>query len=249
MEAPPRAALPWRMAADPDKPTLSERFTRAVIKADSRPSVEDEGPQTVEELEAAVAHADDTERLIGLAAAPLAGLVAILVVSSIGTKAGKPTSSVDSTLTLVLFGLAIIMLVSAWFRKRLYLGIACALYGLSIFNLHYWEFGIPFLLIGSWYLVRAYRLSQKLKLAKAEGVHRLRAIRWSGDPAGPTEQALHPTGHRTAQADQADQAGASRRRPTTDGSAPCDHPGDPDGHRCASHGTRQGPAGRPGPFG
>src|SRR5665213_2930437 len=88
---PPRAALPWRMAADPDKPTLSERFTRAVI-----------------------------------------------------------------------------MLGSAWFRKRLFLGIACALYGLSVFNLHYWGFGVPFLLIGSWYLVRAYRFQQKLKLAKAD---------------------------------------------------------------------------------
>ena len=73
----------------------------------------------------------------------------------------------DSTLTLVLFGLALIILASAWFRKRLFLGIACALYGLSIFNLHYWGFGVPFLLIGSWYLVRAYRLGQKLKLAKA----------------------------------------------------------------------------------
>src|SRR5450631_2749585 len=152
------------MAADPDKPTLSERFTRAVIKADSRPNAEPQGPETVEELEAAVSHADDRERLIGLAAAPLAGLVA----SSLGSKAAKPTSSVDSSLVLVLFGLAFIMLGSAWFRKRLFLGISCALYGLSVFNLHYWGFGVPFLLIGSWYLVRAYRLGQKLKLAKAD---------------------------------------------------------------------------------
>ena len=156
------------MAADPDKPTLSERFTRAVIKADSRPAAEVQGPETVEELEEAVARADDKERLIGLAAAPLAGLVAIVVASSLGSKAGKPASSVDSSLVLVLFGLAFIMLASAWFRKRLFLGIACALYGLSVFNLHYWGFGVPFLLIGSWYLIRAYRLGQKLKLAKAE---------------------------------------------------------------------------------
>jgi hypothetical protein len=156
------------MAADPDKPTLSERFTRAVIKADSRPTTEPEAPQTVEELEEAVAHADDKERLIGLSVAPLAGLIAILVVSTMGAKAAHPTSQVDSTLVLVLFGLAFIMLASAWFRKRLYLGIACALYGLSIFNLHYWGFGVPYLLIGSWYLVRAYRLGQKLKLAKAD---------------------------------------------------------------------------------
>jgi hypothetical protein len=156
------------MAADPDKPSLSERFTRAVIKADSRPTPEAQGPETVEELEEAISHADDRERLIGLAAAPLAGLVAIIVASSLGSKAGKPTSSVDSSLVLVLFGLAFVMLASAWFRKRLFLGIACALYGLSVFNLHYWGFGVPFLLIGSWYLVRAYRLGQKLKLAKAE---------------------------------------------------------------------------------
>jgi hypothetical protein len=156
------------MAADPDKPTLSERFTRAVIKADSRPKAEPEGPETVEELEEAVAHADDKERLIGLSIAPVAGLIAILVVSTLGSKAGKPTSQVDSTLVLVLFGLALIMLASAWFRKRLFLGLACALYGLSIFNLHYWGFGVPYLLIGAWYLVRAYRLGQKLKLAKAD---------------------------------------------------------------------------------
>jgi len=156
------------MAADPDKPSLTERFTRAVIKADTRPKSATESPQSVEELEEAVAHADDTERLIGLAAAPLAGLVAILVVSSLGAKSGKHTSSVDSTLTLVLFGLAFVMLASGWFRKRLFLGLACALYGLSIFNLHYWGFGVPFLLIGSWYLVRAYRLGQKLKRAKQE---------------------------------------------------------------------------------
>ena len=42
-----------------------------------------------------------------------------------------------------------------------------ALYGLSIFNLHYWGFGFPFILVGAWYLVRAYRLSEKLKEAKA----------------------------------------------------------------------------------
>lgn len=154
------------MAADPDKLSPMERFTHAVIKADTRPTPETDSPQSVGELEEAVAHADDTERLIGLAAAPLAGLVAILVVSSLGTKSGKHTSSVDSTLTLVLFGLAFVMLASAWFRKRLFLGVACALYGLSIFNLHYWGFGVPFLLIGSWYLVRAYRLGQKLKRAK-----------------------------------------------------------------------------------
>ena len=90
--------------------------------------------------------------------------------------------------SLVLFGLAFVMLASAWFRKRLYLGIACALYGLSIFNLHYWGFGVPFLLIGSWYLVRAYRLRQKLKLAKARTGRPGPAAR----PGGPSPTSATP---------------------------------------------------------
>lgn len=164
-----RAALPWRMARDPDKPSLSERLTRLVIKADTRPERDvDEGTQTVEELEALSGGLDDTERLIGLAAAPLAGLIAILVVSSYGSKGQTHATSVDSSLFLALFGLALIALACAWFRKRLFLGIVLALYGLSVFNLHYWGFGVPFLLIGSWYLVRAYRIQQKLKLAQGD---------------------------------------------------------------------------------
>jgi hypothetical protein len=89
---------------------------------------------------------------------------------------------VDSTLALTLFGLAFVILASAWFRKRLFLGIACALYGLSVFNLRYWGFGVPFLLIGSRYLVRAYRLGQKLKLAKADD--------GTTGPGGPARRAL-----------------------------------------------------------
>ncbi len=156
------------MDADPDKPSLSERLTRLIVKADTRPDREvDEGPQTVEELEELSRGLDDTERLIGLAAAPLAGVIAILVVSSYGSKGATHATSIDSSLFLVLFGLAIVTLACAWFRKRLLLGIVLALYGLSVFNLHYWEFGVPFLLIGSWYLVRTYRISQRLKLAKS----------------------------------------------------------------------------------
>jgi hypothetical protein len=159
------------MAADPDKPSLSERLTRLIVKADTRPErEEDEGPQTVQELEDLSRGLDDKERLIGLAAAPLAGIIAILVVSSYGSKGATHATSVDSSLFLVLFGLAIVTLGCAWFKKRLLLGIVLALYGLSVFNLHYWGFGVPFLLIGSWYLVRTYRIQQKLKLAKGGDV-------------------------------------------------------------------------------
>ncbi len=138
-----------------------------------------EEPGTVEELEVAIARADDKERLVGLVAAPLAGMIAVLVTSSLIANDPKATTAtgvlnphhVNPSLYLEVgaasLALAVIMLATAWFRKRLYLGIAMSLYGLSIFNLHFWGFGVPFLLGGAWYLVRAYRLQQKLKLARA----------------------------------------------------------------------------------
>jgi len=73
-----------------------------------------------------------------------------------------------------------LMLVLALMRKRLFLGIVMALYGLGIFNLHYWGFGVPFLLFGAWYLVRAYRLQQSLKLATGD------------DPRGATRNGSSP---------------------------------------------------------
>jgi hypothetical protein len=169
------------MARDPDKPTLSERFTRAVVKADSTEPKVVEGPKTVEEIEAAIARADDKERLIGLLGAPIAAAVGLAVMQSLVASNAKSYSSVSVTLTLTLFGLAAVMLAAAWFRKRLYIGLAMALYGLSIFNLHFWGFGVPYLLFGSWYLVRAYRLQQSLKLAKQDG--------YQGGSVPPTRRA------------------------------------------------------------
>ncbi len=87
-------ALPMA-ARDPDKPTLSERFTRAMIKAETaeRPAKEP-GPTTVDELEEAVKRANDNERLIGLLAAPLAGMVGLLVTGSLLANDPKSYSSV-----------------------------------------------------------------------------------------------------------------------------------------------------------
>ena len=48
--------------------------------------------------------------------------------------------------------LSVVMLTTAMLRKRLYLGIVMALYGLTVFNLHYWGFGIPFIMAGAWLL-------------------------------------------------------------------------------------------------
>jgi len=65
----------------------------------------------------------------------------------------------------VIIALSVLMLVSAMLRKRVFLGIVTALYGLAIFNLHYWGFGVPFILVSAWLLVRAYRLQRDLREA------------------------------------------------------------------------------------
>ena len=93
-----------------------------------------DGPTTVAELEEAVSRADDKERLIGLLAAPIAAMIGLLVTGSrlasdpkaAGQRPTQPAARSSST--LVEFGaiavvLGLVMLASAWFRKRLYLGI------------------------------------------------------------------------------------------------------------------------------
>jgi hypothetical protein len=155
-----------RTASEDDTPT----------KASPSPT-----PETVPEIEAAIKRADDKERLIGLLGAPIAAAISLVVVGALvahDPKALYANGQIDKLhvspnlyleLGAVAMALALTMLIAAWFRKRLVIGIAMALYGLSIFNLHYWGFGLPFILGGAWYLVRAYRLSEKLKFAKAGG--------------------------------------------------------------------------------
>jgi len=159
------------------------RFTAAVSRSMLKPAVDgapgpssqkDSGPTTVPEIEAAIKSADDKERLIGLLAAPVAAAIGLLITASLIAHDPKEVSkhvapSLYLELGAVTMVLALVMLAMAWFRKRTFLGIATALYGLSVFNLHYWGFGLPFILGGAWYLVRSYRLSEKLKFAKAGG--------------------------------------------------------------------------------
>ncbi|MGA2530151.1 MAG: hypothetical protein ABSG36_13440 [Acidimicrobiales bacterium] len=186
---------PDRDNFDSDKAPLRERLRGLVLK----PATPGEhkapaGPRTVAELEAAVASADDKERLIGLIAAPLAAAIGILVISALIVndppallKNGQ-INSLHVSLSLyhdlggVVLALSILMLGTALWRKRLYLGIVSALYGLAIFNLHYWGFGIPFILFGAWLLVRAYRFQRDLREATEEyesasamGAHRDKA--------------------------------------------------------------------------
>jgi len=92
----------------------------------------------------------------------------------------------------VFLALALLMLGFAYFRKRLFLGVVMALYGLSMFNLPpNWGFGIPYLLAGAWLLVRAYRLQRELKVATGELPRRWRSTAVVGIGAR-AQQALHP---------------------------------------------------------
>lgn len=176
-----------RRKPDPQPPVkapLFDRLRTAIVRpadGDDDDGNEHFEPRPAEELESAVRSADDKERLIGLIAAPLAAAIGILVTGALISndpaarlKNGQinihhVNPSVYEGLTYVVVGLSVIVLVSAMFRKRLFLGIALALYGLAIFNLHYWGFGVPFILAGAWLLVRAYRLQRELKEVTAAG--------------------------------------------------------------------------------
>jgi hypothetical protein len=123
--------------------------------------------------------ADDKERLFGLIAAPLAAAIALIVVAALISndppallKNGQVnrlhvSTSLYEALAGVLVALSVAMLVTALLRKRVLLGIVMALYGLAMFNLRYWGFGIPFILVGAWLLVRAYRIQRELREASA----------------------------------------------------------------------------------
>jgi Ca2+/Na+ antiporter len=158
--------------------TWWERLKYAMVKPDGEPV--DVGPpkdRSVDEIQADIAEANDKERAIGLIAAPIAALVG-LVISSASidyARTHHQSVTVDDELTYVLLGLSVLMLAMAWWRKRLFLGITVALYGLAVFNLHYWGFGVPFVMVGAWYLVRAYRLQQELKRATPAETARPRA--------------------------------------------------------------------------
>ena len=191
---------------------MGERLRDAIVKpvepSTARPRPRRTDEPSVEELEDAVKYANDKERLTGLLLAPVAAAIGLVVIGDrISTTPAHPehgtvnpqyvSVSLYHELELVLLGLAVVMLVTAYLRKRLFLGIAMALYGLAVFNLHYWGFGVPFLLVGAWLLVRAYRLQRDLREAtggprpgprrRGGGTHRGRLGRspTSATPRGP----------------------------------------------------------------
>jgi hypothetical protein len=201
--APPQLSL-WqrlllvlpRLKHDREKAPLGDRLRNVIVKPvepDEASTAKASDEQvSVEELEAAVRSADDKERLIGLLAAPVAAAIGILVISALISndppallKNGQVNKlhvslSLYHDLAGVLLALSVLMLVTAWFRKRLYLAIVMALYGLAVFNLHYWGFGIPFLLGGSWLMVRSYRLQRDLREATGGATSRHGAQRRGG---------------------------------------------------------------------
>src|SRR5579863_2224035 len=164
-----------------ERPTIGQRMEKAFLKPADPDKAAPRGTptqQSLEDLEAARL-SDDQERLVGLSLAPLAGLIAIVVAAhqlSDNPPAvlanGRPnplhvSTALTHELELVLLALAAAILVSSLLRRRLITGIAAALYGLAIFNLHWWGFGIPFVFAGAWFLVRAYRAQQAVKAAAA----------------------------------------------------------------------------------
>lgn len=155
-----------------DAPTMTrwERLKYTLVRAEEEPDDKSRAEdRAVEDIEEDIRQSNDKERAIGLAAGPIAALVGIVIGSSSIDYARSHHESLGTfeTLTYVLLGLAVLILVSSLRRKRLFQGITLALYGLAVFNLHYWGFGIPFVMAGAWYLVRAYRFQQELKRAEA----------------------------------------------------------------------------------
>lgn len=142
----------------------------------AKPKRQNAAPLPVDELEATIKRADDKERAIGLVAGPVGAAIGFLVVHTLIAndppqyltggvldKLYVNPSSYDEALVAFL-GLALLIVVFSLLRKRMLIGLATALYGVSILQFHYWGFAIPFALCGAWYLVRAYRLHRDLKL-------------------------------------------------------------------------------------
>jgi hypothetical protein len=156
---------------------MRSAFLRPPKPGSGSPSDE---PQSVEELQAAVKSANDKERFIGLLAAPWAAAIGILISVELISHDpaarlanGQPNKLHVSVglyheVLAALVVLSVVMLVFAMMRKRLYLGMVMALYGLTVFNLHYWGFGVPYILCAAWLLMRSYRLQRSLREATGE---------------------------------------------------------------------------------
>jgi hypothetical protein len=167
----------------PPKPSLGDRIRNFSLKpedpdapAPSRGAYELSG----EELQNEIKQANDKERAVGLLAGPVATLITFFVIYA--KVVSDPPAHINGvvnrlhvnpstyqgpfwTLIILSFGIT----AMALWRKRLPLGIVTAMYGLTIFNFGYLGFGVPFVMVGAWYLVRTYRLHRNLKESTADG--------------------------------------------------------------------------------
>lgn len=156
--------------------TWWERLKYAMVRpddSDPRPTTDD---RSADELQASIRWADDRERAVGLIAAPVSALISFIVIGADINRNSSATTlpknfvpaSTYHWVLLVFLGLSLVMLVSAWWRKRMAMAIALALYGVGLFQLGWLGFAVPFVLAGAWYLVRAFRLQQSFKKAEAQ---------------------------------------------------------------------------------
>lgn len=163
-----------RFGAGEERAPLAERLSRAVLKpADPEPAPA--APRSADELHTASRRADDKERNLGFFAAPVAAVIAIVVMGSL--VAGDPAARLRSgavnplhvsvalynEVLIVLLALSAAALAGALLRRRMLIAVPLALFGLAVFNLKYWGFGFPFVLAGGWLMVRAYRIQRDLK--------------------------------------------------------------------------------------
>ncbi|HLJ07744.1 MAG TPA: hypothetical protein VKX24_04355, partial [Acidimicrobiia bacterium] len=155
-----------RGPGDPGPAPVLDRLRAAFLKP--APSGDGSGTpaeaRSLDELRAAERYADDGERFLGLVAAPLGAAIGFFISNYLIDHdpparlngAVNPLHASVATyhvLELVLLALSLVILAMAWYRRRLFLGMALALYGLGVFNLHYWGFGVPFVAAGAWLLV------------------------------------------------------------------------------------------------
>lgn len=183
-------SLPRLKRGDEDgkkKPPLVDRLRSAVLKPgdpDNPPRSRGAYELSGDELVVEEKRLNDKERVIGLLVGPVATIIAFLVIHDLvvndppahfsngAVNKLHVSLSTYSDLFIVLIVLSFGITGLAMWRKRLYLGMVNALYGLAIFNLHYWGFGVPFVMVGAWYLVRAYRLHRNLRESTGEGPSR-----------------------------------------------------------------------------
>jgi hypothetical protein len=164
--------------------TRWERLKYSMVRPDGEEAAAaPAGDRSAEEVRDVIRRADDKERAVGLIAGPVSAAISVIVIpnlihkySFVGAKHYTPASTYHELL-LVMLALGVLMIVTALWRKRLFLALSMVLYGITIFQIGYWGFAVPFVFAGAWYLVRSYRLQQELRRAEPEDVRPARASR------------------------------------------------------------------------